>query len=344
MRVPYLFLVSSGVATNVISLYGDGYDGTVGDQTYVALKVIDARGLPVPNSRVTFRAGSGGRILAADSATDNYGIAIAEPLLGSTPGTYLFTATVAGQTLTFTTYARAVPTIATGGIVNAASANPGAAVAPGSYISIYGSNLSDYTDSATTARLPLAIDYVNVSFDVPSAGISVPGRLLYVSPGLVNVQVPWELAGQSSAQVKVTIDYSYGNVVTLSLSDFAPAFFEIATNTVAALDASYQVITSSHPAVRGQTIALYANGLGAVTNAPATGDPASATNLSWTQSTPTVTIGGVSAPVQFSGLAPGFSALYQLNVTVPSNIAAGSQPVVVSIGGKTSKASAITVQ
>ena len=67
--------------------------------------------------------------------------------------------------------------------------------------------MSDFTDQSTTSILPLAIDYVNVSFDVPSAGISVPGHLTYVSPTLVNVQVPWELAGQSSAQVKVTIDF-----------------------------------------------------------------------------------------------------------------------------------------
>src|SRR5260370_8255831 len=74
--------------------------------------------------------------------------------------------------------------------------------------------------------IPLTIDLASVSFDVPSAKISVPGRLIYVSPGQVNVQVPWELQGQSQAQVKMTIDFSYGNVVTLALSDYAPAFFE----------------------------------------------------------------------------------------------------------------------
>ena len=95
--------------------------------------------------------------------------------------------------------------------MNAASAAAGTPVAPGSYISIFGSNLSDFTDSTGSANLPLAIDLVNVSFDVPSAGISVPGHLIYVSANQVNVQVPWELQGQTSAQVKVTIDYTYGN-------------------------------------------------------------------------------------------------------------------------------------
>jgi uncharacterized protein (TIGR03437 family) len=36
--------------------------------------------------------------------------------------------------------------------------------------------------------------------------------------------------------------------------------------------------------------------------------------------------------------------LYQINVTVPSTIAAGAQTIVVSIGGQTSKASGIAVQ
>jgi uncharacterized protein (TIGR03437 family) len=235
-----------------------------------------------------------------------------------------------------------VPAISS--ISNAGSATAGAAVAPGSYISIFGSNLSDDTDSSTTARLPMAIDFVNVSFDVPSAGISVPGHLTYVSPSQVNVQVPWELENQASAQVKVTINYSYGNVVSLPLSNFAPAFFEAASGVVAALDSNYEAIGASNPAVRGKNIALFANGLGPVSNTPPSGDPASATLLSQTTSTPVVTIGGIPAFVSFSGLAPGFAGLYQINVTVPTTIVAGTQPIAVSIGGQTSKASGITVR
>jgi uncharacterized protein (TIGR03437 family) len=204
--------------------------------------------------------------------------------------------------------------------------------------------LSDDTDSSSTARLPLAIDEVIVSFDVPSAGISVPGHLTYVSPSQVNVQVPWELEGQSFAQVKVTIDYSYGNVVAVALANFAPALFESSPGVAAALDLNYNVIDASNPAERGQVISLYANGLGPVTNTPASGDPASGTLLSVTSSPPTVTIGGVSALVGFTGLAPGFAGLYQINVTVPSSISAGTQPVIVSAGGQIAKTSNITVQ
>jgi uncharacterized protein (TIGR03437 family) len=342
MRVPYLYLVASGVPANMIPIYGSGYDGTVGDTTYAVFKLVDAYGLPVTNAALKFTPSSGARILGAYTVTDNYGLGEAEVLLGSSPGTYTFTAEAGGQTYAFSMSARAVPAVSLNAILNAGSANVGTAVAPGSYISIFGSNLSDDTDSSSAARLPLAIDFVIVSFD--TGGLSVPGHLTYVSPSQVNVQVPWELEGQTFAQVKVTINYSYGNVVAVPIASFAPAFFEGSAGVVAALDLNYQVIGASNPAVRGQSISLFANGLGPVTNTPASGDPASSTLLSKTTSAPTVTIGGVSAPVLFSGLAPGFAGLYQMNVTVPASIGAGPQTVTLSIGGQVAKASRITVQ
>jgi uncharacterized protein (TIGR03437 family) len=90
----------------------------------------------------------------------------------------------------------------------------------------------------------MALDFVTVSFDVPGANppISVPGRLVAVSPATVPVQVPWELRGQTSAQMKVTFYCSYGNVVTVSLADYAPALYERA-GLAAAVDANGQFIS-----------------------------------------------------------------------------------------------------
>ncbi len=344
LRVPYLYVTPTGVAANLIPLYGDNYDGTVGETTYMLFKLVDAYGVPVAANRVLFSASPGARVVASTALTDSNGIAEAEISLGDSPGTYTVTAAAAGLQYTFTASARAVPAIALNGFVNAGSSNTGTAAAPGSFLSIYGTSLSDFTSSASTARLPMAIDYVNVSFDVPSAGISVPGHLIFVSPSQINVQVPWELAGQTSAQVKVTIDNTYGNVVALALSDFAPGFYESAPGRATAFDANYNLIGPAAPAVRGQDISLYASGLGPVTNPPASGDPASSTLLSQTTQTPTVTIGGAAAPVLFSGLAPGLTGVYQLNITVPASIAAGTQPIVVAIGGQSSKASTIAIQ
>jgi minor extracellular serine protease Vpr len=339
LRIPYLYLVSdNNSAANLIPLTGTSFDGTVGGgipQGILAIRLVDSVGLPVVGAPVTFTA-RGGTIQAADSVTDQFGIAAAQPVLGTQPGRVSFTAS-AGSSLqtTFSGYARIQPTISAGGIADSASFDATRPVAPGSYISIFGAGLSDFTDYAQSATLPLAIDYAFVSFDVASAGISIPGHLTYVSPGQVNVQVPWELQGQSSAQVKVTIDYSNGNVVSLALSDYAPAIFKVG-DVAAALDQSNAVVTASNPVARGQVVQLFANGLGPVTNQPASGEPAPASPLSRTTTLPVVTIGGQTASVQFSGLTPGYAGLYQINAIVPQGLAAGNQPVAVSIGGRSS--------
>ena len=179
-------------------------------------------------------------------ATDSYGVAYADVLLGTTPtSSVTVTARAAGASNQFSGTIRAQPTISAGGVVDAGSFKT--PIAPGSYISIFGNNLSEYTDQVTYApyALPLSMDGVTVSFDVPSAKLSLPGYLTYVSPGQVNVQVPWELQGQTSAQVKVTLyGYSYGNVVTVPLADTAPAFLEN-SGIAAALDQNNAVVTTA---------------------------------------------------------------------------------------------------
>ena len=263
LRLPYLFLVGTGTASNFIPLFGSP-DGTVGqDAGVVAVKMVDQYGVPAVGTPVTFtlsprgtltlRSVSGEPACSPDSsttsvtcATDNYGVAYADMLLGTTPtSSVTVTARAAGYSNQFSGTIRAQPTISAGGIVDAAAGK--SPIAPGSYISIYGNNLSEYTDPVTYApyALPLSLDGVTVSFDVPSAKLSVPGYLTYVSPGQVNVQVPWELQGQSSAQVKVTLyGYSFGNVVTVPLADTAPAFFEN-SGIAAALDGNNAIVTTS---------------------------------------------------------------------------------------------------
>jgi minor extracellular serine protease Vpr len=345
IRVPYLFLVGNGVVDNLTSLAGDGFDGTVGQiipDGVLAIKLVDQFGVPVSGKQVSFSSNNG-TIKNADPQTDAYGIATAQAVLGSQPGAYSFRVLASGLSWVYDGSARAVPTISAGGIVNGASFEAGKPVAPGSYVSIFGSNLSDFTDFATTSILPLVIDFASVSFDVPSAKISVPGRLIFISPGQVNVQVPWELQGQSQAQVKMTINFSYGNVIALALSDYAPAFFE-SSGAVAALDAKFSAITAGNPARQGQAVQLFANGLGPLNNQPATGDPAVASPLATCKSVPTVMIGGKNAVGSFCGLAPGFPGLYQVNVTVPTGLTPGVNPITLAIGGQTSKSSTIQVQ
>jgi uncharacterized protein (TIGR03437 family) len=233
-------------------------------------------------------------------------------------------------------------------------ANFKAPIAAGSYIAIFGSNLLDTNYqvssvgdtgvSTADGTLPLVIDGTTVSFDVPSAGISVPGHLTFANTGQVNVHVPWELQGQSSVKVKVSIDdyFFIGNVVDVPLAQYTPAFFQ-GNGVIAAEDAKTgAVITSANPAVPGEIVALYMNGLGPVTNQPASGSPAGSP-LSQTTTNPTVNFGSQQAQVLFSGLAPGFAGLYQVNVVVPAGLT-GNQQVTVAIGGTTSPAATLPLK
>jgi uncharacterized protein (TIGR03437 family) len=107
------------------------------------------------------------------------------------------------------------------------------------------------------------------------------------------------------------------------------------------------LIDASNPAIAGTTtILIYCTGLGPVSsNQPATGAPASLTNLANTTTPATVSIGGVALTSSFSGLAPGFVGLYQVNALVPAGTASGnSVPVTISIGGQTSNTVTIVVQ
>jgi minor extracellular serine protease Vpr len=346
LHIPFSYVVGSGTAAYISDLLTDGQLGAVGQPlpSGLAIQILDQFGAPVANAPVRFAASPGAAITQADSATNQYGIAYAGATLGATQANYAFTASAGGLTYRFQATARLVPAIADAGVVNSASQLGGAGVTPGSYITVYGSALADGTFVNTATSLQPGLQGVSVSFDVPSANLSVPGYINFVSPGQVNVQVPWELAGQSSVQMKVTADGVFGNVITVPVANYAPAIFTYGQSLAAALDQNYQLIGASNAARRGQTISIYASGLGPVNNQPASGDPAPSLPLASTQSAPVVTIGGVAAAVQFSGLAPQFTGLYQLNVTVPSNAPVGAQTVTVSAGGVTSPAATLNIQ
>jgi len=351
LHVPYLYVASDGTPANITPLLSAAFDCTVGQGVPdggIAFQLIDDFGEPIANQSIQWSVTQGGgAILQGANNTDSQtespnGIGFATVTCGNTPGAQEFTATAGGMQVVFDGIARLNPTISPNGAVNAASFEVGNGVAPGSYISLFGAGLSDDTNVENTPALPLGIDNVSVSFDVPSAGLSLPARMYYVSPTQLNLQVPWELQGQTSALIKVTVEDSQGPLYTLPLAPYSPAFF-VSGAVLASRDASGNVITSANPAKRGQTIELYANGLGPVDTPLPTGQPAPMSPLIHTAVMPTVTIGGQPAQVQFSGLAPLFSALYQVNVTVPSTLSPGVQPVILTINGVASPAANLPV-
>jgi uncharacterized protein (TIGR03437 family) len=267
--------------------------------------------------------------------------------LGSSTGQPYITYAAAGFSDYFYANIQNAPTITPGGVADAASYMT--TLVPGSYAAIFGTNFtnSSFTvtqpvfslDCGTTGPCvnPISFDLVTVSFDVP--GATYPGYPYFVGGGQVNLIVPWELQGQPSAQVKVSWDFDLlSNVVTVPIATYNPAFIQ-SCNAACALDTSYKLISTGNPAKRGGVIQLFANSLGPVTNPPGDGVPATGSPLSQTTTTPIVMIGGAQAQVLFSGLAPGYPALYQINVTVPQSAQTGTVPISIQIGGVTSPAS-----
>jgi uncharacterized protein (TIGR03437 family) len=104
------------------------------------------------------------------------------------------------------------------------------------------------------------------------------------------------------------------------------------------------LVTSASPAAANEVVVVYATGLGPVSGAMVTGSPASSTSLQPTTPQPaTATLGNIPATVSFSGLTPGFTGLYQVNVQVPAN-APGGAFLTIAIGGQTAPPVALPVK
>jgi uncharacterized protein (TIGR03437 family) len=240
-----------------------------------------------------------------------------------------------------------LPSINSGGVVNAASY--AAPVAAGSIAAAYGNFLLSSPSTSSMLPLPTNLSGLSMQFGgFGSPGVPVP--LFYASGGQVNLQVPWELAGQAQTPLTVSMSSQTSAPQVVNLAPFAPGIFSMnsqGTGQGAILDTSYRLVGASNPATAGTTyIQIYCTGLGAVTNQPSSGSPAPGSPLlAETTTVPTVSIGNVSGEAIFSGLAPGYVGLYQVNALVPAGTPGGAAvPVTISIGGVTSNTVTIAVE
>jgi uncharacterized protein (TIGR03437 family) len=132
------------------------------------------------------------------------------------------------------------------------------------------------------------------------------------------------------------IGSSDGEPVTIALAQPA-VFLETSVSATQGAIVNGNLADPQHPAKRGDHVSIYCEGLGAVNPAITAGTLAPLDRLVETLSSVTVTIGGVSAMVEFAGLAPGTVGEYQVNVIVPPSAPPGSQvPVVVKAAGRVS--------
>jgi len=231
----------------------------------------------------------------------------------------------------------ATPAINPGGIVNGATFQAGVPLVAGSIASIFGANLAGMTTSAAAFPAPTILGGGQIQTDT---GTPVP--ILFASPGQMNVQIPWE--GAQSLKSVVGILSSSPEPITVAA---APVIFMPSTGDPqgAVVIANTAILASAaRPAHPGEYVSIFCTGLGAVTNQPPTGVPAPSSPPAATVATPTVRIGDVDVVLSFSGLAPGFVGLYQVNVGIPSNAPIGVRiPLSISIGGMQSNVVTIAV-
>ena len=223
-------------------------------------------------------------------------------------------------------------------------------LAPGTIVSIFGSNLSSEPVSGggrSAASIPLTTELAGTQLIL--GGRPLP--ILFSREDQVNAVVPFELADRLNESLPLLARRT--DAASLSVSE--PVLVTAARPGVFTQNASgggpgsvqnvnFQIVTPARPVKTGDAIIIYGTGMGAVFPEVASGDPAPASPLARTAEDVTVTIGGRSASVLFAGLSPGFTSLYQVNAVVPAGVPAGEADLVVSIAGQASPVVTLAVE
>lgn len=205
-------------------------------------------------------------------------------------------------------------------------------VASNGLLSIFGQNLGA-SEVAATMPLPLALGGACVTLN----DIALP--LFMTSPTQINAQIPPDLAaGTYPLIVRSISNHAASASQQLAVSKYAPAVLVASDGQVALVHADGSYVNKGNPANRDEPLTLYAVGLGPTTGGAVTaGAPSPSSPLAAT-GTVEVFFGDPSYKqaaviVDWSGLAPGFVGLYQLNLRIPGfHINGDAVPITVRVG------------
>jgi uncharacterized protein (TIGR03437 family) len=268
---------------------------------------------------ITTRGFVGGRTMAIDAAGAN-AYAITASGLSIIP--------LAGPTQA------QMPVPSKGGAVNLASYTAG--VAPNGLLSIFGQNFGTLATPASTP-LPLIMGGTCVTLN----NVALP--LLLTSPLQINAQIPpGTAAGTYPLVVRSIASLAASASENVTVAKYAPAVFVDSTGQLALFHANGQYVNKSNPATRDEPLTMYATGLGATTGGAVTAGNVSPTSPLAVSGTVQVFFGdpGYSQAgviVDWSGLAPGFIGVYQLNLRIPgTHLDGNALPVTLTIGGVSS--------
>jgi uncharacterized protein (TIGR03437 family) len=241
------------------------------------------------------------------------------------------------------------PEVASGGVLNSASyatpGQPGHAVAPGSLVAIFGNELASGLQVAASIPLAPSMGEVIVRFN------NVAAPIMFVSPGQINAQLPWNLLAPNAesgvANVVVSRGANNSQPREVPLARFSPGIYTFRQDGTGPAvtvngDGTVSQPAGSIPGVNARPVRIgegfffYASGLGPVD--PPLADGANSLDaLRRTVTEPVVRVGGVQAQVFFAGVTPEFPGVYQVNlIAVPQGVQPGDAvPLQISIGGLT---------
>ncbi len=235
------------------------------------------------------------------------------------------------------------PTVS--GIVHGATFLAGP-VAPGELVSIFGSNIGPAQGTSLTVvngKVSTTLANVQVTFN------GVPAPITYAQSNQLNVVVPYEVAGATSATVVVMNGTATSAPFQVAVANTAPGIFTLTQNgggQGAILNQDGTVNGGNAAAARGTGIAIYATGGGQLSPAGTTGlvQPSTGTSFPLNAAPVTATIGGVPVQVLYAGAAPSLvSGVMQINVLVGQDVPTGVQPLVLMTGGVSSPSVATVV-
>jgi uncharacterized protein (TIGR03437 family) len=309
----------------------------------LAVQTVTASGGPW----LTAAAYPGGAALTLDAGTLPVGINSGSVTLNSNAVSGAVTVPV-----DFEVVAKGPPVINFQGVLDNGTFVPGDAVSRGDIAIVKGDQLS-FSPITLGQAAPLA----NLIGGAQVMVNGTPAPMYYSTYGQLAFQMPYETP-VGTALVQVQRDGVSSNTVSVQVLDRAPRLLLIGVGSYGAIlntDGSIPMPTGSfpgvntHPARVGDTLTLYAIGLGATSPAVATGQPApGAEPLARLTNSPVVNIGGGIGGTQvtpiFAGLSPTYAGLYQVNVTIPSNVPHGTVNLSVAFAGSASNSVQIAIQ
>jgi uncharacterized protein (TIGR03437 family) len=230
-------------------------------------------------------------------------------------------------------------------VISASSYGGFTALAPGTWMEIYGTNLANVLSQTWGGAdfkgnaAPTALGGTTVTIGGQAAFVD------FVSPGQVNAQVPSNVAtGPQQVVVNTPGGTSAPFTSTVNITEpglLAPGVFNLkagqyigaqfADGVTFVLPPGAVSGVASARAKPGDTIVFYGVGFGTVKpDSPAGQIVTQANQLNGTFQ---ASFAGTPATVTFSGLTGGYLGLYQFNVVVPNVAASDTVPVTFSLGG-----------